>query len=244
MVIGCLDSVAARVQLAQRCALVAAGWLDGGTQPWGGELRRFAPGGPCYGCLVGAPGRATLDDPVGCGALLPPAEAGASAPVSALVGALLATVAVRLICGLPPGPDAIEVDAGTGLARPLTLTRAVDCPLHTPIKAELVKQVGLSPAAQVSALLALIEPDEDIMTWRGFSPDDPRTTAAGPLRAMPVGAEAPLTTFLRRAARGATVGELGVPSREILPVVHRPTAQSRFYLELAADDSATEEAMC
>jgi hypothetical protein len=32
-----------------------------------------------------------------------------------------------------------------------------------------------------------------------------------------------------------------VPPREILPMAHRPTAQSRFYLELAAEDPATEE---
>lgn len=237
LVIGCLDSVAGRVQLTQRCALVGAGWLDGGTQPWGGEVRRFAPGGACYGCLVGAPGRATLDNPVGCGALLPPAEAGTSAPVSALVGALMATVAVRLICGFPPGPEAIVVDAATGLASPLALPRAADCPLHTPIRAELVKQVPLGPAARVSELLALIEPDEDILTWRGFAAGDRRSVTAGP----PPFAGAQLTTFLRRAAPDATLRELGVPPREILSVVHRPTAQSRFHLELAAEGPATEE---
>lgn len=237
LVIGCLDSIAGRVQLAQRCALVGAGWLDGGTQPWGGEVRRFTPGGACYGCLVGAPGRAMLDNPVGCGALLPPAEAGASAPVSALVGALMATSAVRLICGLPLGPEAVLIDAATGLCSPLTLPPAADCPLHTPLRVELIKQVPLGPAAGVSELLELIEPDEDIATWRDFDADD-RQPAAGPSW-LPEAR--PATTFLRRAAPDATLRELGVPPREILTVLHRPTAQSRFYLELAAGDPTIED---
>src|SRR5438105_3813463 len=51
VVLGCLDSRAARLQLAGRCNLVGAGWIDGGTHPWGGEVRPYLdPDGPCYGC--------------------------------------------------------------------------------------------------------------------------------------------------------------------------------------------------
>jgi molybdopterin/thiamine biosynthesis adenylyltransferase len=237
LVVSCLDSIAARVLLAQRCAMVSTGWLDGGTQPWGGEVRRFCPDGACYGCLAGAAGRAMLDNPVGCGALLPPAEAGASAPVSALVGAWLATMAVRMICGLAPGPEAIVLDAAAVWIEPLTLRRSSDCPLHAAIPAELIRQVPLTNAAVVSDALALVAPDEDIMTWRGFAVED----GPGARASAPFVDGGRTVTFLRRAAHGAALRDLGVAPREILPVVHRATAQLRFYVELTAEEPVPEE---
>jgi len=237
LVIGCLDSIAARVLLAQRCALAGTGWLDGGTRPWGGEVRRFTAGGACYGCLAGAAGRATLDNPLGCGALVPPTEAGATAPVSALVGAWLATMAVRMICGLEPGPEAIVLDAAAARLDPLALRRSSDCPLHAPIPAELIKQVPLTTAGIVSDALALVAPDEDILTWRGFAAGNEPDAGPG----VPLVNGGRTATFLRRAGSGTRLRDLGIAPREILPVAHRATAQLRFYFELAAEEPIPEE---
>ncbi|MFD0660736.1 HesA/MoeB/ThiF family protein [Thermocatellispora tengchongensis] len=198
LVVGCLDSVAARVQLAGRCGLAGVGWLDGGTGPWGGEARRFTPGGACYGCLAGHAGRAVLDDPVGCGALAVQAPAGASAPVTALVGAWLATEGVRLLCGLPPGPEVVVFDAETG-ARPVGVRRSADCPLHEPIPAGSVTPIGLSRAATAGEVLAAAAgPGEDVLTWNGFG--------AGP---MP-GRAGRVVTRLGAADPRATLRSLGV----------------------------------
>lgn len=219
LVAGCLDSNAARVQLASRCGMAGVGLLDGGTRPWGGEVRRFVPDGACYGCVVGAAGRATPDDPVSCGAVSNPAEHGASAPVSALVGSWMATIAVRILCGLPPGPETIIMDADGDGPRPGRLSRAPDCPLHGALPAELIENAKLTTAATAAELLALVHPEEDVMTWRGFGGPDGRTT-----------------TFLRRADPGAALRALSVAPREILPVIHRPTGDRRRYVELAAED--------
>ena len=65
LVVSCLDSSTARLELAGRCNLVGAIMLDGGTGPWGGEVRPFlTPGGPCYGCTLTPEQRAISDTPL------------------------------------------------------------------------------------------------------------------------------------------------------------------------------------
>jgi len=134
VVMSCLDSRSARLQLADRCALVRAPSIDGGTHPWGGEVRPFlTPDGPCYGCTLSANERATVDAPWSClDPIAEPAQ-GASAPISALVAAWMASIAVRFLFGLATPADALAIDSARGTTRPLTLTRADDCPLHIPI---------------------------------------------------------------------------------------------------------------
>lgn len=65
LVLGCLDSRAARLELAGRCGLVRAPWIDGATGAWSGEIRPYLdPGGPCYGCGQDPAARAFADAPM------------------------------------------------------------------------------------------------------------------------------------------------------------------------------------
>ncbi|MGN5381468.1 ThiF family adenylyltransferase [Streptomyces lasalocidi] len=66
LVVSCLDSLAARLQLAGRCLQMGAALLDGGTSAWGGEIRLYEADGPCFGCGLTARDRAAQDDPWAC----------------------------------------------------------------------------------------------------------------------------------------------------------------------------------
>lgn len=236
LVVGCLDSVAARVELASRCALAGVGWLDGGTGPWGGEVRRYEPGGACYGCLVGASGRAATDDPLGCGAWARPAAAGASAPVSALVGAWLATAAVRALCGLPTGAPITLLDVADGVSRGVEMVRTPDCPLHEPVPADAVTVVKAAHTGTVADVLAQVGPDEDVLAWNGFTVADPRRPRAAPIPGRP----GRTRTVLNEAPPDAVLRDLHVAPREILPVVSRERPDAERYIELSAEAAEPE----
>jgi hypothetical protein len=101
LVIGCLDSRTARLQLAGRCNLMRAPMIDGGTHPWGGELRPYLdPDGPCYGCGLGEDARAR------------------TAAASVLIGGWMAMTALRHLLGLPVPPGLLQIDGPAGTACP------------------------------------------------------------------------------------------------------------------------------
>lgn len=211
LVLSCLDSVADRIALASRCNLVEAGMLDAGTHPWGGEVRYYPPGGTCFACGVPPKERALDAWHVACAD--PPGHAGASAPVSAMTAAWQATVAVRLLFGLPVGAGAVQLDPVTGDSRRVILHRDPDCPCHTPLDTTKIEATGLGVDATVADLLAMVAPGEQALTWQSITPGDP----FGP-------------TCLASASPHATLADLGVPPGEILPVF-RPPGDMR-YLEL------------
>ncbi|MEV5880076.1 ThiF family adenylyltransferase [Streptomyces sp. NPDC052101] len=216
LVVGCLDSLAARIQLSGRCQLVGVALLDGGTSAWGGEVRLYEPTGPCFGCGLSARDRAAQDDPWACADAVVP-EAGASAPVSALVGSWLAVTAVRLLCGAAVAPGLIRVDAAGGTATPVTVRRDPDCPLHTRIPADLVAAVPDTALSTPADLTDHLAPEETVMTWAP----------------LPGSAPTRESTRLADAPPRARLADLGVAPREILPV--RMTGRTRGirYLELA-----------
>ncbi|WP_433830903.1 HesA/MoeB/ThiF family protein [Actinoplanes sp. CA-015351] len=216
LVVSALDSMAARIELAGRCASVGAGMLDAGTRPWGGEIRWYPAGGACYACPLSPAERAVLDDPWACGQLASPVEAGASVAVSALIGAWQAAFALRLLFGLPAA-ELTRVDVLGGAATGPGPRRAIDCPCHDDIPASAVTKLPLTTAATVAEVLARIGPDEDVMTWAGFRED-----ASGP----PV---LPGRRFLRSVTPSRTLAEIGVAPGEILPVrLGRVTSAVRF----------------
>ncbi|MFE4972069.1 ThiF family adenylyltransferase [Kitasatospora sp. NPDC056651] len=225
LVVSCLDSRAARIQLASRVNLVAAPMLDGGTHPWGGEVRHFRPGGPCFGCGSTPRELAVRDDPWSCTAPSPgPARVeAASAPVSALVGAQLGLWAVRLLLGLPVPEGAMRLDPLSGTALVTTVGGRGDpspaCPLHERVPDGLVRAVPLTVDDPVSALLDLVGPAEQPMSWAGFSAPGSRS---------PV----PATTRLRAADPGASLGSLGIPPGELIPVLDDRGRTLSRYLEL------------
>jgi len=211
LVLSCLDSITDRIALAARCALVAADVLDAGTTGWGGELRYFPAGGACYACGCTPAERAVSDWHVACAD--PPAHQGASAPVSALIAAWQAVYAVRLLFGLPVAAGAIRVEPASGDSTAVVLPRDPDCPLHQTIDPARVERTELTERSTVAELLERIRPGEQALAWYPTTPGDPFS---------------PLT--LADAPAGARLRDLGIPHREILPVVH-PTGTVR-YLEL------------
>ncbi|SDG78824.1 adenylyltransferase and sulfurtransferase [Sinosporangium album] len=215
-VLSCLDSRAARVELARRCNLAGAAMLDGGTWPWGGEVRLYTPDGACYGCALDDAGRAESDEAVRCGAPQNGAASAASAPVSALIGSLMSATAIRMLLDLPVRPGVVSVDATLLSSHRVRAERDPACPLHLTIPAKAVERSPYSSDALVRLLLARLEPGETVLTWADFpSPDD----AAARL------------IQLRDAAPDQRLRDLGVAPGEILTVVRE--GRPDRYIELA-----------
>ncbi|MGA5515978.1 HesA/MoeB/ThiF family protein [Streptomyces pseudogriseolus] len=218
LVVGCLDSLAARLQLAGRCLQAGAALLDGGTSPWGGEVRLYEPSGPCFGCGLSDRDRSVQDDPWACADVVVP-QAGASAPVSALIGSWLAVTAVRLLCGTDTTPGLVRVDAAGGTAVPVTVRRDARCPLHTPIPADLVTPVPDTVLSTPADLSAHLGAEEAVMTWAP----------------LPGSTRARESTRLSDAPPRARLTDLGVAPREILPVLTAGGPRRIRYLELSED---------
>lgn len=208
VVLSCLDSMAARYALAARCNAVGAGLIDAGTDSWGGRVCYYRPGSGCVGCGASARQRALRDDPWSCGQTVPDQLAGASAPVSALVGAWQASTAVRVLFGLPVPEQALYMDTVGDVGRS-ALARNPECPLHDYVDPALTIPVG--PVETVAELLDLLMPGEEVFAWVN----------------MPAG-----TPLLRSAPRNASLGKLGVAKDEILPVARRSDGTVVRYLEL------------
>lgn len=230
--VGCLDSRAARLELAGRAALVRARWIDGGTAAWSGEVRPYLdPDGPCYGCALSPEERAVRDSPWSCAdagrgprAVV---EEGASAPIAALVGAWMSTMAVRAIMGSPQDDRGVIIDTARGVAEPLRIDRAADCPLHMPLGEPL--PIALDHGAAVGDLRARLGPSRRALAWspilcrlacprghyteeRWGRPEVRPCPSCGTLMR-------PRTTLeLDRAPEGARLSDLGVAPGEILPV--------------------------
>lgn len=227
VVLGCLDSRAARIQLAARCQLAGAVLVDGGTGPWGGQIGGYPADGPCYACWCTEQERAERDDPWACGQEADGAPAGASAPISALVGAWQAVAAVRRCLGLRTAPGVVRVLAADGRAATAP-PEGIDptCPLHRRLDPAATTAVPLDHQAPVGALTALLEPGEEAFTWAPFR--------------LP-GPDGGLSTRLRLAPAGAALAGLGVPPAEILPVHRLSGPPGVRYLELARPGPAPKQ---
>lgn len=224
VVLGCLDSNAARVRLTGRCNLVGARLLDAGTTPWGGEVRPFLdPAGPCYVCGLAPEDRHTSDAPRSCHDV-PPPLAGASQPVSALVASWQALLAVRVVMGLPVPSDRVVVDGARGLAVHTQGVRDPSCLLHHPLPPAV--RVGVGPNASLAMLQAAVGADAEVQLWQPV-PVHARCTAGHVSPAGQGGGRCetcgrPLrevtTVALRDLPGTMTLAEAGVPPREILVV--------------------------
>lgn len=166
LVVACLDSTAARLQLAGRCNLVRAAMIDGGTHPWGGEVRPYLdPDGACYGCGLGGAARARSDSPWSCveaAAAVRMAE-GATAAASVLVGGWMALTALRVLLDLPVPPGLLQIDGPAGSVRRVLQARDADCPLHLP--AGPVRVLHLSHIDSVGALRATLPIGSVPLAW-------------------------------------------------------------------------------
>jgi hypothetical protein len=228
LVVSCLDSRTARLQLAGRCQLVRAPLLDGGTHPWGGEVRPFLdPDGPCYGCTLGPTGRGESDVPWSCLEPPPRRATPAAAPSSALVGTWMAMVAARFLMGLDGPAGFLKIDGVRGLTSLVEPVRDPTCPLHRPI--DRAERITLTHRDRIGDLQAALGPGEVPLAWEpvqqslkcpacGF--EEPRWGRPEPGDCPRCGRPAlPATTLeLDRAPNDLTLERLGVAPGEILAV--------------------------
>jgi molybdopterin/thiamine biosynthesis adenylyltransferase len=219
LVAGCLDSRAARLQLSSRCQKAAVPLVDGGTSAWGGEVGFYPPDAPCYGCWMTVRERAEKDDPWSCQGSTPAGRAGASAPISSVIGAWQSTLAVRHCLGLAIPPGVVRIMPGYGKAlsvKPLGIDPS--CPMHGAIDEALITLAPIDHRATVAELVALLDRGEEIFSWAPFSSSADRTS---------------IGIRLRDAPGHSRLADLGVAPREVLAVHSAATEQGFRYIELS-----------
>jgi molybdopterin/thiamine biosynthesis adenylyltransferase len=228
LVLGCLDSRAARLQLAGRCSLVRAPLLDGGTHPWGGEVRPYLdPDGPCYACGLTTEERATADVPWSCLDIRPQDPVGASAPTSAVVGAWLALVASRFLMGLPGPGGTLSIDGSRGTTRIVQQERDPECPFHRLL--EPVSKVAVSNRDTLADLRTVLPAGSVPLVWEpvqqrvecpacGFEEARCGTPRVETCPRCGMSLRPRTTLELGEAPGQLTLAELGIAPREILPV--------------------------
>lgn len=221
LVIGCLDSRASRLQLAGRCQLVRAPYIDGGTHPWGGEVRPYIRSdGPCYGCGLTPSQQSEVDERTSCLGTEANIE-GTAILSTALVGSTLSMLAVRHLMGLAIPEGILRVDGLRGTTTLVSMKRDLKCMLHVPI--EGVEPAPFSVDADLGTVRDWLGPGEIAMLWELPLKhiNAGRTSQAG-RRSQE------LTGEYKNEER---LVELGVAPREILPV-RTPTGWN--WIELKA----------
>jgi molybdopterin/thiamine biosynthesis adenylyltransferase/predicted Zn-ribbon and HTH transcriptional regulator len=168
LVMGCLDSRSARLELAGRCGLVSTPWIDGATGEWSGEIRPYLdlPDGPCFGCGLSDETRATPDISRSCRIHDENLPVGSTAPLSMVVGNEMALIAVRWLMGLDVKRDIMILNGSNGEIYPLQHQRSLSCPYHQPIHS--VKKIFLDHTATVSQLRDELGNDAHPLTWKPF----------------------------------------------------------------------------
>ncbi len=207
VILGCLDSRSARLELAGRCGLVRAPWIDGATGDWSGEVRHYLdPDGPCYGCGQDDAARGVNDQARPChafggdGSDGEDGPAAAAAPLSAIVGAQVALAALRFLMGLKTPAGVVVFDAVTGTSELVRQARDPTCPYHRAIRT--VSRVRVGPADRVRDLVDALG-GQTPLAWN--------PVALGAPGALPRRTTLELTRVPDR-----TLAEVGIPPREIL----------------------------
>lgn len=228
LVISCLDSRLARLQLTGRCQLVKAPYIDGGTHLWGGEVRPYLdPDGPCYGCSLTPEERSIADVPWSCLETRPESSMGAAVPSSALVGTWMGTIAVRFLMKMTYPAGALSIDSSRGNTVVIPRVQDPECPLHTSI--DFVTKISVSSQDNMQKLRSAIPKSAVPLVWEpvqklveclhcdfqeirwGLSSVDLCPQCQNYLR--------PRTTIeLDDVPDNVKLAELGIPPREILTV--------------------------
>ncbi len=149
LILSCLDSRSARLQLTGRCQLVKALYVDGGTHAWGGEVRPYLDAdGPCYGCSLSPEDRSIADVPWSCLDTRPENPLGAAVPSSALVGTWMGMIAIRFLMDMPYPIGTLSIDSSRGTTVVIPQIRDPECPLHTSIYNAIKIDVGFQDTIQ------------------------------------------------------------------------------------------------
>ncbi|MEM7578393.1 MAG: ThiF family adenylyltransferase [Cyanobacteria bacterium P01_A01_bin.80] len=232
LVISCLDSRSVRLQLTGRCQLVKAPYIDGGTHPWGGEVRPYLnPDGACYGCSLSPEERSIADVPWSCLDTRPETSVGSAVPSSALVGTWMGTIAIHFLMKMAHPNGTLRIDSSRGTTTVVSQERDPECPLHTSVDFVTKINVGSQDTIQKlreklrnlfpqSAIPLVWEPVQKLVecsrcdfqeTRWGLPSVDPCPQCQSPLR--------PRTTVeLDDVPGDMKLAQLGIPPREILAV--------------------------
>ncbi|GAA3250376.1 HesA/MoeB/ThiF family protein [Dactylosporangium siamense] len=169
VVLGCLDSRRARLQLLGRAAMCGARLVDGGTHPWGGEVRvRLDPAEPCHACGLTVRQRAEPDSPVSCDGLVAAGNPAAASILStSLVGGWMVTAAARLLLDEPLPWRFLQVDSATGHTAPVSVTLDPRCAHHRP--AGLITLADVDQNATVGQLMSTLPTGAQPLAWGVFS---------------------------------------------------------------------------
>jgi adenylyltransferase/sulfurtransferase len=167
LVVGGLDSLAARAQVGTSCALAGVPFLDGGMWALGGEVRWFMPGdGPCFECTLSDEDRDRAHERRSCTGFrdvdAEPGERRVPTTVStaAVIGGLLAQETARYLCGWEVHAGQAAVYNGVAWTMHLTtLSRDLGCPYHEPYRDVIELQAG---AADLTGAALLSQAREDL----------------------------------------------------------------------------------
>jgi molybdopterin/thiamine biosynthesis adenylyltransferase len=229
VVVGCLDSLRARMELLGRCALVNAVLVDGGTGPWSGEVRvRTDPETGCHACSLTSFQRGVTDLPRTCAEVQPTEHQPASVAISAMTAAWMSTTTLRILFGLEVPYRLLRIEADLGITDTVEPTRDPSCPFH----AALPPPIAVLPVShqdRVADLLAALPPGSDPLAWIPFPvPGGHRCgsrqapASSGQLGSVCSGCGAMIRqrTGIRLAQADAAsrLADLGVAPQEILPV--------------------------
>jgi len=228
LVISCLDSRLARLQLTGRCNLVKAPYIDGGTHPWGGEVRPYLnPDGACYGCSLTPEERSIADVPWSCLDNRREQLVGAAVPSSALVGTWMGTIAVSFLMHQNCPTGTLKIDSSKGTTVIIPQLRDSECPLHTSI--DNVTKIDVSNQDTMQKLHSQLPQSAVPLIWEPIQKSAECTNChfqeirwglpyvdSCPLCQSPL---RPRTTVeLDNAPDNVKLVELGIPPREILTV--------------------------
>jgi adenylyltransferase/sulfurtransferase len=157
LVIGCLDSLAARSHVGVTCALAGVPFLDGGMWGLGGEVRWFMAGdGPCFDCTLDTANRARAFERRSCTGFSTaddePAQS-TTAFTAAIIGGMLAQETTRYLCGMKVHAGEALVYNGMSFSmHRSTLLRSDDCRYHSVYRDVIELECGVHQI-RVSELL-------------------------------------------------------------------------------------------
>ncbi|MGP8070585.1 MAG: HesA/MoeB/ThiF family protein [Candidatus Bathyarchaeia archaeon] len=104
IVLGCLDSIDARLALNARCLQAGVPWINGGMGAISGEVSIFTKNSPCFQCTMSPDMWKRRNQRFSCGwlkNLLPEKKVGTTATISSLVGAIMAQESLVMVHEMP-----------------------------------------------------------------------------------------------------------------------------------------------
>jgi molybdopterin-synthase adenylyltransferase len=226
LIVGCVDTLRARMQLLGRCALVNARLVDAGTHPWGGEVRlRVCAEDACHACVLTEGERGRSDLPWSCQEPRPAGPDPASIATTALIAGWATMAALDVLLDRTPAWRILAVHSA-GRAEPVQINRDPRCPYHHPWP-EPAPRIPVSARSSVADLLAELGPGDEPESWAELPLParcrvcGDRPAAKGDLqRCEQCGAllRPVTTTRLRAADPSRLLCGLGVAPEEILSV--------------------------